>query len=134
METAQLLKFRMLFEQEHQNVVLKINLYNGNFQIQKEDLLDSSDLISRQLEASVQMHLRNREVFYLNKVEQALRRISNGTFGYCRECGNEISIKRLEARPTAVFCIDCKEIQEHEEQQRLDEDYIRNFSTELRLA
>jgi DnaK suppressor protein len=134
MKTELLFKFRTLFEEERRCISNKLNLDRDSFQIQNEDLLDSSDFISRQLETSVQLHLRNREVLYLKKIDQALRRIADGTFGDCQECGLEISVGRLEARPTALFCIDCKEIQEFEEKQCADDSHSRNNGRALRLA
>lgn len=134
MKSEQLFKFKILFEKEHRSLTEKINLLKDGFHIQEEDLLDSSDLVSRQLEASVQIHLRNREVSYLRKIEQALRRITDGSFGCCVDCGKDISIKRLEARPTAVLCIDCKELQEFQEHQSADQDRQSYYTTRLRLA
>jgi DnaK suppressor protein len=51
----------------------------------------------------------------LRKIDEALARISSGNFGECEGCGDEIAIKRLEARPTTTFCISCKEQQENRE-------------------
>jgi DnaK suppressor protein len=57
----------------------------------------------------------SREGLYLRKIESALSRIQNGSFGQCDDCGEEIEIKRLEARPTTTSCIACKEQEEKRE-------------------
>jgi DnaK suppressor protein len=54
----------------------------------------------------------------LKKIDEALERINNGTFGICESCGEEISLKRLEARPVTTLCIDCKTRQEADEKIR----------------
>jgi len=59
--------------------------------------------------------LRDREKFLLKKIDDALGRIEAGTFGICEICEEEISIKRLEARPVTTMCIRCKEEQEKQE-------------------
>ena len=59
--------------------------------------------------------LRDREKFLLKKIDDALARIENATFGICEICEEEISIKRLEARPVTTMCIRCKEEQEKQE-------------------
>ena len=65
------------------------------------------------------MELRNRdrERKLIKKIDEALGRIENGEYGYCDSCGVEIGLKRLEARPTATLCIDCKTLEELREKQ-----------------
>jgi DnaK suppressor protein len=90
-----------------------------NFHVQKDDLLDTTDLTSVELEALMQVRLLKRESSYLRKIETAIRKISDGTFGKCEECEEEIGIKRLQARPTATLCVHCKEIQEKNERKHV---------------
>ena len=80
-----------------------------------EDLADEVDLASSELNQSVALRLRDRERLLLQKIEIALSKIENGTFGVCDICEEPIEAKRLEARPVAELCIRCKEAQEHEE-------------------
>lgn len=61
------------------------------------------------------LRIKSREVTYIKKVKEAIRRIDEGTFGICEECDGSISEQRLIARPTAHLCIGCKEEQEHTE-------------------
>jgi DnaK suppressor protein len=80
-----------------------------------DDLPDEMDLASSEYLQSFTFRLRGREKFLLEKVEHALEKIEDGTFGMCEECGEEISLKRLEARPETNLCIRCKEEQERAE-------------------
>lgn len=61
------------------------------------------------------LRLKGRDDFYIKKVKEALIRIENNSFGICEECGNEIELNRLYARPVATLCMSCKEVQEREE-------------------
>ena len=61
------------------------------------------------------LRIRDREAKLIKKIKSALERIDNGTFGICDSCGEEISVKRLKARPVTTQCIDCKTKQEAQE-------------------
>ncbi len=76
---------------------------------------DEIDLASRERDRELLLKLQGRNRFYMKKIDEALFRIENGTFGECNECGCDIEATRLEARPTATCCIDCKEAQERHE-------------------
>jgi DnaK suppressor protein len=65
----------------------------------------------------MELRTRDRERKLLKKIEEAIRNLDNEEFGYCEACGVEIGIKRLEARPTATLCIDCKLLDEIREKQ-----------------
>src|SRR5437868_7262728 len=80
-----------------------------------DDLPDEIDLASSEYAQSMVFRLRDREKFLLKKIEKALLRIDDGTFGVCERCEEEISPKRLEARPVTTLCIRCKEEQEKKE-------------------
>src|SRR5512147_1308133 len=79
------------------------------------DLPDEMDLASSEYLQSFTFRLRGREKAFLDKIQKALEKIDNGTFGTCDDCGEKISIKRLEARPETTLCIRCKEDQERVE-------------------
>lgn len=83
--------------------------------IATEDLSDEVDLASSELNQSVALRLRDRERLLLQKIEMALAKIEEGTFGICEACEEAIEPKRLEVRPVAELCIRCKEAQEQEE-------------------
>ena len=77
-----------------------------------DDLPDEVDLASSESEQSMSLRLRDRERVLLRKIEKALKKIEEGTYGTCDTCSEEIGIKRLEARPVTDLCIRCKEEQE----------------------
>ncbi|MBA2648217.1 MAG: RNA polymerase-binding protein DksA [Legionella sp.] len=78
---------------------------------------DPSDRASQEEEFSLELRTRDRERKLIKKIEDALERLRNEDFGYCEACGIEIGLKRLEARPTATLCIDCKTLSEIKEKQ-----------------
>ena len=83
---------------------------------------DVADRASIETEAGVELRTRNRYLKLVNKIDSALRRIEQGEYGYCDETGEEIGIKRLEARPVATLCIEAQERHEKMEKQYIDED------------
>src|SRR5688572_32120151 len=80
-----------------------------------DDLPDEMDLASSEYLQSFTFRLRGREKTFLKKIDLALAKIDEGTFGICEDCGEPIHMKRLEARPEAGLCIRCKEDQERTE-------------------
>ena len=78
---------------------------------------DPADRASQEEEFSIELRARDRERKLIKKIEDALERINEDDFGYCEACGVEIGIRRLEARPTATLCIDCKTLSEIKEKQ-----------------
>jgi DnaK suppressor protein len=86
--------------------------------LDSDDLPDEMDLASSEYLQAFTFRLRGREKNLLDKIQKALERIDNGTFGVCEECDELISIKRLEARPETTLCIRCKE-----EQERVERDF-----------
>ncbi|MBI5640133.1 MAG: RNA polymerase-binding protein DksA [Nitrospirae bacterium] len=79
---------------------------------------DLGDQASAETDRNFMLRLRGREQRLLKKIDEAVDRIDAGTFGICDDCGNEIDVKRLEARPVTTMCIECKTIQEEEEKLR----------------
>ncbi len=79
---------------------------------------DMGDQASAEIDRSFMLRLRGREQRLLKKIDQAIEKIENGTFGVCDVCGEEITIQRLEARPVTNMCIFCKTEQEEEEKLR----------------
>jgi DnaK suppressor protein len=103
-------------------LVQKAELLNNTRKLLKEeaqhssdDLADETDLASSEVNQSLTLRLRDRERLLIQKVEAALSKIHNGSYGTCEECEEPIEAKRLEARPVATLCIACKEEQEHKE-------------------
>ena len=78
---------------------------------------DPSDRATQESEFSLELRTRDRERKLIKKIDEALDAIGTGDYGYCESCGIEIGIRRLEARPTATLCIDCKTLDEIREKQ-----------------
>lgn len=78
---------------------------------------DDVDVMNRELEWAFNMKLKKRNKYYAQKINLALKKIENGTYGKCEDCGEAISQERLRARPTAQLCICCKEQSEIDENQ-----------------
>lgn len=80
-----------------------------SFCLDKAELKDPLDEASENIEKQRELRMRNREVFYLKKIEKTLGRVEQESYGECEECGLNIGFVRLKARPTAELCIACKE-------------------------
>lgn len=78
---------------------------------------DPADRASQEEEFSLELRARDRERKLIKKIDQTLQRIEEDDYGFCDSCGVEIGIRRLEARPTATLCIDCKTLAEIKEKQ-----------------
>lgn len=74
----------------------------------KENFPDPTDRASLEADRNFMLRIRDRENKLIKKIKKALERIDNGTFGICEKCGEDISIKRLKARPVTTQCIECK--------------------------
>ncbi len=120
MKKEVLKRFKKLFEVQKANVLYNNKVLRDDFQVKEDDRMDDVDQASSDVEQSLRMRLRNRETLLLKKVDGALRRIAEGTFGICSSCDSDIEMKRLEARPTATLCIACKEDEERREINTID--------------
>jgi DnaK suppressor protein len=76
---------------------------------------DTTDQAQAEMDRNFLLRLKEREQKLLKKIDQAVERIDNGTFGTCRGCGNDIPLQRLKARPVADLCIECKTREEQDE-------------------
>lgn len=85
---------------------------------EKENYPDLSDQASAESEQNFVLRLKGREQKLLKKIDEALERIIDNTYGICESCGEEISRKRLMARPVTTLCIECKTKQEEDEKLR----------------
>jgi DnaK suppressor protein len=116
MNKVQLKKFKTLLTEKRDEIIKKAKqTLEEDMTLDSNDLPDEMDLASSEYLQSFTFRLRGREKVFLDKIEKALRKIEDGSFGTCEECGEEISIKRLEARPETNLCIRCKEDQERHE-------------------
>ena len=78
---------------------------------------DPNDRASQESDMTLELRNRDRERKLIKKIDETLRNIDHDEYGYCEGCGVEIGLKRLEARPTATLCIDCKTLDELRERQ-----------------
>jgi DnaK suppressor protein len=84
----------------------------------EKDPLDFTDQASVESELDLNIHIKEREGRLIAKIQEALERLEDGSFGICEECGEPIAEKRLKARPVTALCINCKRKEEAEEKQR----------------
>ena len=87
----------------------------NNLQNENEAKPDITDRASEEIDRSFELRTRDRERKLINKIDAALQRIEDGSYGYCDETGDPISIKRLEARPVATLSLEAQEIHEKAE-------------------
>ncbi len=83
-----------------------------------EVFADPADRASAESDRSFTLRIRDRERQLIRKIQAAIERINDGSFGYCEECGEDIGVPRLKARPVTKLCINCKSRQEEGEDLR----------------
>lgn len=109
-------RFREILEDKREQILKKAKrTLNEDMTLDTDDMPDEMDLASSEYLQSFTFRLRGREKTFLKKINHALAKIDEGTFGICEECEEPISSKRLEARPETTLCIRCKEDQERVE-------------------
>ena len=109
-------RFKKLLEENKRALLLSAKkTLSEEATFDTDDLPDEIDLASSEYTQSMVFRLRDREKFLLKKIDDALVRIESGTYGICEICEEDISVKRLEARPVTTMCIRCKEEQEKAE-------------------
>ncbi len=119
MNKVNLKKFKTMLETKREEILRKAKqTLSEDMALDANDLPDEMDLASSEYLQSFTFRLRGREKSFLDKIEKALIKIEDGSFGKCEECEEEISLKRLEARPETNLCIRCKE-----DQERAEKDY-----------
>jgi len=109
-------KLKTILENTRQELLKNSRAMREDILVDTDDRADEIDQASVNSEHSITMRLRNREALYLKKIQDALNRIKDGSFGECINCGENIEFKRLMARPTASLCILCKEEEEKKEE------------------
>ncbi len=113
---AQMKKFRAILEERRQSLITQARkTLESDMVLSPDDRFDEVDQASSEYMQAFSFRLRGREKFLMDKIELALRKIDEGTYGVCEECEETIALKRLQARPEAPLCIGCKEAQEKEE-------------------
>ena len=135
MKLEQTLKFKKLFESQKAVLLNSHKVASEDFALRSDDMADEIDLTSAEQEQDMKMRLRSREVLFLKKIDQALDKIQAGTFGRCECCEEPIEFSRLEVRPTADLCINCKEEEEMREIRSADGRKSKSIDSDhLRIA
>ncbi len=116
MDAKNLAKFRKLLLEEKQRILNNAkHALKNELAVAQDDLMDETDLAASEVNQNLVFKLRDRERQLLSKIDEAMGRIEDGSFGACAECEEPIEARRLEARPMSTLCIACKEKQEHRE-------------------
>ena len=116
MDAKLLAKYRKLLLEEKQRIINNSkNALKNELALSPDDLPDETDLAASEINQNLVFKLRERERQLLSKIDEALSRMDEGSFGTCMDCEEPIEPKRLEARPVSTLCISCKEKQEHRE-------------------
>lgn len=117
MNEAQLRHFENILNSWKANLMAEVDRTVHHMQDDAANFPDPNDRATQESEFSLELRTRDRERKLIRKIDQALKDIESGDYGYCESCGIEIGIRRLEARPTATMCIDCKTLDEIREKQ-----------------
>ncbi len=125
MDENQIEFFKNVLNNHLDTLLNQANMVVSELVSQNGQEIEYIDRASAYVDQSLKLKIRTRESRLIKKLKQALERIENGTFGFCEECEEEISIKRLEARPVTTKCFDCKEKEEQIEasSQSLSDDF-----------
>jgi len=111
MRKTDLVRFKKIFIEQRQQLLMNFTIVDEQLMVNPEDK-DEVDQANADVEQHIRMQLKNRETFTLRKVTEALKKIDEGSYGECESCGEQIELRRLQARPTASLCIACKEEEE----------------------
>ena len=117
MNARQLTYFRKMLEEMKRELSQDIDRTVHTMQDEATIFADPNDRASQESDMSLELRNRDRERKLIKKIDETIQRIDSGEYGYCDSCGIEIGLKRLEARPTATLCIDCKTLDELRERQ-----------------
>ena len=117
MNEAQMEHFTEILKAWKQELMEEVDRTKEHMQTEANNYADPNDRASQEEEFSLELRTRDRERKLIKKIDKTLELIENDEYGYCDACGVEIGIRRLEARPTATLCIDCKTLAEIKEKQ-----------------
>jgi DnaK suppressor protein len=117
MNDKQLAHFRMLLLAWKRELMEEVDRTMNHLKDEAANFPDPADRASQEEEFSLELRTRDRERKLIKKIDKTIDLIDNNEYGFCDACGVEIGIRRLEARPTATLCVDCKTIDEIKEKQ-----------------
>ena len=122
MSKEQLDHFRQILNTWKRDLMQEVDRTVLHMKDEAANFPDPNDRATQESEFSLELRTRDRERKLIRKIDEALKRIDDGTYGYCIETGEEIGIKRLEARPVATLCVEAQERRERREKQYGDRD------------
>jgi len=117
MDAAQLTHFSQKLAEWKQQLMEEVDRTVDHMKDDATNFPDPNDRATQEEEFSLELRTRDRERKLIKKINEAQKRIDDDEYGYCETCGIEIGVNRLEARPTAELCIDCKTLEEIKERQ-----------------
>lgn len=117
MNDQQVGHFRGILQDWKQELLDEVDRTVKNLKEEASNFADPADRATQEEEFSLELRTRDRERKLIKKINETLVSIEEGDYGYCEACGIEIGIRRLEARPTATMCVDCKSLAEIKEKQ-----------------
>lgn len=117
MNDSQLAHFRQLLLNWKQELMEEVDRTVQHLKEDASNFADPADRATQEEEFSLELRTRDRERKLIKKINETLDKIDDGDYGFCDACGIEIGIRRLEARPTATLCVDCKSLAEIKEKQ-----------------
>jgi len=119
MNPAQVEHFKSILMQWKNGLMSDVDRTVHHMQDEASNFPDPTDRASQEADFSLELRTRDRERKLVKKIDESLSMLSAGDYGFCESCGIDIAIKRLEARPTATQCIDCKSLDEIREKQKI---------------
>jgi DnaK suppressor protein len=117
MSDSQLVHFKLILIEWKKQLMQEVDRTVDHMKSDAANYADPADRATQEEEFSLELRTRDRERKLIKKIDESLITLDTGDYGYCESCGIEIGIRRLEARPTATQCIDCKTLQEIKEKQ-----------------
>ncbi len=117
MSDGQIKHFREILEAWKAELMSEVDRTVDHMKDEAANFPDPADRATQEEEFSLELRTRDRERKLIKKIDDTMTLMSSGEYGYCETCGVEIGLRRMEARPTATQCIDCKSLDEIKEKQ-----------------
>ncbi len=119
MNENQRLHFKQILKAWRHELMEEVDRTVTHMKDEAANFPDPADRATQEEEFTLELRTRDRERKLIKKIEESLQDLDKGDYGYCESCGTDIGIRRLEARPTATLCIDCKTLAEIREKNRV---------------
>ncbi len=117
MSEGQIEHFRTILKDWKRELMEEVDRTVHHMQDEAANFPDPTDRATQESEFSLELRTRDRERKLIRKIDATLNNLDRDEYGYCETCGTEIGLRRLEARPTATLCVDCKSLEEIRERQ-----------------